>query len=520
MTAKGEITSDDYDWGNMMKRISLIFMGVFWLFLLGCAGPMVQIDVGEFARDTRAALFYKLLDRVVEKYAVSDASTFNVPGFPYLKSNRFLAAVTKQPLNSDADLYWVEQMLKLGLDSRRKEIANLPVAAFGEISEATGDLLERDTIYQKTESYALKLLGNDQTHPNFINNLKKVVTIPDEYSSMARFLGLYPLAGIPVTLATAMAYSRYKDWHATPLNELNTDGRVVRFFPEETGPVVDQVFMDNLYDPSHLDDFGLPVLTKLDERRLANRFAPILYQDVVKDYDLIGKIVWKENQVQVDTGQPRAYFYVSHSFLGGHPVMQMNYAFWYSERAGKNAPVIERGPLDGLSYRVTLGRNGKPVMVDVMNSCGCYYFSVPQKEHIAKVLTKPGEIAPLVPAWLPTENLQSRISLRVNSGWHQVQKVFSGEISATGNAYSLVPYETLESLLKGKGQYESVFSPAGIMKDSWRIEPYIFFSMGIQSIGYMRQRGHHAIKMVGRAHFTDPDLFDRSFVLSEVMKKP
>jgi len=481
---------------------------------------MVLKDVGEYSRDTPAALFFKHLDRAVEKYDVSDASTFAVPGFPYLKSNRFLAAVKERSVDPDTDLYWAGQMLKLGLDSRRKELVNLPAKAFVEISEATGDLLERDTIYQKTESYALKLFGDDQTRTDFIDVLKKTVTIPDEYSSLTRFFGLYPLAGIPVTLATAMAYGRYKDWHATPLNDLNTDGRVERFFPEETGLMVDQAFMNNLYDPLHLDDFGLPVLTKRDERLLANRFAPTIYQDVVEDYDLIGKILWKENQVQVDTGQPRAYFYVSHSFLGGHPVLQLNFAFWYSERAGENAPMIERGPLDGLSYRVTLSRSGKPMMVDIMNSCGCYYFFVPRKEFVTKIVAKPGEIAPLVPAWLPTENPQSRINIRVNSGWHQVQKVFSGDVSAPGHAYSLVPYETLESLSSGKDQYASVFSPAGIMKDSWRVEPYIFFSMGIQNIGYMRQRGHHAIKMVGRGHFTDPDLFDRSFIFKEIMEKP
>ena len=32
--------------------------------------------------------------------------------------------------------------------------------------------------------------------------------------------------------------------------------------------------------------------------------------------------------------------------------------------------------------------------------------------------------------------------------------------------------------------------------------------MGIVDIGSMRQRGHHAIKLVGREHFDDPDLFD------------
>jgi hypothetical protein len=27
----------------------------------------------------------------------------------------------------------------------------------------------------------------------------------------------------------------------------------------------------------------------------------------------------------------------------------------------------------------------------------------------------------------------------------------------------------------------------------------------------MRQRGHHAIELIGRAHFDDPHLFDQSF---------
>jgi hypothetical protein len=35
--------------------------------------------------------------------------------------------------------------------------------------------------------------------------------------------------------------------------------------------------------------------------------------------------------------------------------------------------------------------------------------------------------------------------------------------------------------------------------------------MGVHQVGKMRQRGHHAIKFVGRAHFDDPYLFDKHF---------
>ena len=38
------------------------------------------------------------------------------------------------------------------------------------------------------------------------------------------------------------------------------------------------------------------------------------------------------------------------------------------------------------------------------------------------------------------------------------------------------------------------------------------FSMGIPKVGSMRQRGHHALQLVGRSHFDDPRLLDRSLI--------
>jgi hypothetical protein len=86
-------------------------------------------------------------------------------------------------------------------------------------------------------------------------------------------------------------------------------------------------------------------------------------------------------------------------------------------------------------------------------------------------------------------------------------------------AYELIPYEELESLPKENGGHESVFTSEGIMKNSSRIEPYLFFSMGIAKVGYMRQRNHHAIKLVGREHFTNPYLFDKNFSFKNNLHK-
>ena len=89
--------------------------------------------------------------------------------------------------------------------------------------------------------------------------------------------------------------------------------------------------------------------------------------------------------------------------------------------------------------------------------------------------------------------------------------MFARELPADAIAYELRPYDELEALPRTEGGTESVCTPDGIMKDASRIEPYIFFSMGIPKVGYMRQRGHHAIKLVGRAHFTDTSIFDSYF---------
>ena len=481
------------------------------LSAMGCAGPPIRIDPEIFSRDTQAAVFYSELDGVIQKYGVSDASSFSIAGFPYMRTNRFLSAIKDQPDWIQRANHWVQQMLDLGLDSRQKEIANLPAAAVQELAQIIKEPLNRQLIIQKAEDYAYQLLQSDQSHPDFLDMLQKSVQIPDEYSTLARWLGLYPLAGIPVTAGTAVAYNRYEKWHDTEPSKLEILGALTQYIPPRDNESADSDIIKQSYNPNYLDALGLPKLTSQDEYQLALRFAPIIRQDVVENYDRIGRIAWQNNLVKVDSAHPSVYYYISHSFLDGHPVLQINYAFWYSERAGKNAPWIERGPLDGITYRVTLDPTGDVAMLDVMNSCGCYFFFVPKKESVAKIINKPGEIAPLVPTWMPSQFPQKRLLLSINSGWHQVQGIMTDEDAPIMQSYTLIPYSLLESLPREDGQNESVFTPAGIMKDSWRIEPYIFFSMGIEKIGYMRQRGHHAIKMVGRGHFSDPNLYDSSF---------
>jgi hypothetical protein len=100
----------------------------------------------------------------------------------------------------------------------------------------------------------------------------------------------------------------------------------------------------------------------------------------------------------------------------------------------------------------------------------------------------------------------------VSSGWHQVQRLVAAEGEKTPIHYELVPYDLLENLPNEEAGAKSIFDTKGIGKGSERVERFILFSMGIPSIGSMRQRGHHAIELIGRVHFDDPHLFDKNFV--------
>ena len=164
-----------------------------------------------------------------------------------------------------------------------------------------------------------------------------------------------------------------------------------------------------------------------------------------------------------------------------------------------------------MTVRISLDTTGRPVMLDIMNNCGCYHFFVPDYARIRRIKTPLLGLAPLVPAWLPPAFPRQRLQLTVTSGWHQVLHIAAGNAAPPVVGYTLRPYETLEMLPDENGQHRSIFDRNGIAFGSERIEPLIFFSMGIPAVGSMRQRGHHAIRLVGRAHFDDPLLFDATF---------
>ena len=483
------------------------------VFLHGCAAraPHPVPAVPDHAAEYRH--FYTALDDVVRRYEAGEASVYPVHGFPYLRTNRFLAEMKDRISSDEETKLWIDEMLLLNITARKKEISNLPDPAIVKLAETAGDVSSREDLLSALEIYTDRLLMHDRYRSGFIEAVKAGVDIAGEYSTAMRTFGLYPLAYYPVLWATEDQYEVFKAWHNNPLEELSADGSVTVFVPPDN-EVLSPKELSALFIAAGKDALGRPNLTDAQLKKLIAAYAPVIHQDVAADYDFFGEVRWQNDRVTLDRLNHTVYYYITHGFFKGQPALQLNYSFWYSGRWGRNAPRIEHGPLDGITIRITLDSQGMPVIMDVMNNCGCYYFSAPRKDKVDRIVPSSSGLYPFVPTWLPESYPANRLHLRINSGWHQVQHIFTRDVPGNTFTYQLLPYDVLEALPKEGISSESVFTPKGIMKDSSRIEPYIFFSMGIPKVGYMRQRGHHAIKLIGKAHFTDPDVFDKYFIFN------
>ncbi len=492
-------------------QFHFILLLIFLLFLSNCAPFLAKPTSFSFETSEGCKEFLNRLDEIVKEAGIRDASSVSVPGFPYLRVNRFLASLKKNVKSDEEKKEWIRWMQELDLESRKKEISNLPDQAIFSVKIKDVKKIDRENLYARVRSCSFKLLNDDRAEPGFNEMLFSLAHVPDEYSFFRRAMGLYPLVSIPVAAVTGRSRNKMRGRFETPLDELPVDGHIKAFIPAKK-LFLPEGDVREIIGRSKMNPLRVPRLDKDQEEKLVWSFAPILIQDVAASYDQIGEMIWRKGQVEVDPKKPTVYYYLSHAFFKGEPVLQINYVFWYSERAGERPPGIEKGHLDGLTIRISLDDRGKVFMADVINNCGCYHFFVPQKERVSQVLTRPMMFDAFVPQWLPTVASAERLGIRINSGWHQVQRLISTGEFPNSSPYALIPYAVLEALPRKDSRTESIFNSKGIAKGSDRLERFILFSMGIRAIGSMRQRGCHAIELIGKEHFDNPSLFDQNFV--------
>lgn len=428
----------------MMPRFAILLAP---LLAAACA----TLETPPQARECSA--WFDALDAQVDAARVRDAQETRIRGHPYVRVNRLLASYREDAARDEGALQaLVQRMQALDIAARGHEIANL----------GAGVPLER-------------------------------ATVPDDYSTAMRVLGLYALTRWPF-IAGVRAYQ--ESVRAAFRAEPGT-GTVLRYGPPEAPPLPRPALAAMMQRAAE-NPLGIPEPQRAALEALFAAHAPVFEIETAGAYDRPGALRWRAGDFMpsVNAAEPVVYRHLAWTRYRERALLQLVYTIWFSERPPESPGDILAGKLDGVTWRVTLAPDGAPLVYDSMHPCGCFHMFFP------------------TPRALPAVADGERPVVRVASRTHYVQRVTLAQHAVVAARYALRPYDELRSLPRPEGGSASVFGPGdGLIAGTERPERLLFWPMGIASAGAMRQWGRHATAFVGRRHFDDADLLEKRFAL-------
>jgi len=445
------------------------------------------------------AAWYRELDARIERGGARDAQARPVDGFPYLRVNRLLAALRGEA-SADATRLraLVERMRALDADGRDVELANLGV---GDAERRAVLEMARDCGNELGEAALADLAARAR--------LIEHAAVPDDYSTAMRVLGIYALTRYPFYSGVR----RYQEDVRQSFRAAHTLA-AVRYAPPEA-PAMARAAQAGALARAADNPLGIPEPAGEVLERLFAAHAPVFEVAQTGDFDRPGALVWPAagQMPGVDPSAPTVYRMAAWTRYRGRVLLQLVYTIWFSERPPDSALDILAGKLDGVTWRVTLAPDGEPLVYDTMHPCGCYhmFFPTPRAQPVAP--PEPTLEWMFSPAALPRVAEGERPVLRIATRTHFIEGVSLERTRTGGTRYVLRPYRELRSLARPEGGRASAFGADGLIAGSQRLERFLFWPMGIDSAGAMRQWGRHATAFVGRRHFDDADLLEKRFVL-------
>lgn len=465
-----------------------------WL-AAGCASldPYAQPPIREhLARDDdvgRCARLLRETDAAIDAAGTRDAGAPRVPGFPYLRVDRFTASLAEPAaaLRGASFAAWSELMAGLDRQAREAELGNAGTPQVATAIDAC--------------RWALAVADGGE-----LARLRDAAVVPDDYSTTMRALGLYPLTRLAFAAAIRDWQRRTREAFATPLDQLPRAGELLRYAPSPQPAA--------LTLPPRSAAFALPAPAPRQFLQWVQRHAPLLEIDTASDDDRIGALRWADDGLPAaDTAAPAAYVRAAYTHFGGRVRLQLVYTFWFPARPASGAFDILAGRLDGLIWRVTLDESGEPLVYDSIHPCGCYDLFFPTAAVVARPQPASFDEGPFAPQSAPALAAGQRIALRVAASTHYLQRVTAVAAGEAGIAYALRDERELLALPLPQGGTRSAYDAAGFVPGTERAERWLFWPMGIASAGQMRQWGRHATAFVGRRHFDEPGLLDQYFAL-------
>jgi hypothetical protein len=490
-----------------LSRSGLAKTVVAWLVLSGLSCTQSFVHPESPAPGEAACLtWYQQFDEVLAEHELDDPSAAKIPGFPYLRADRFLASFRLQPLSDAPYAQWLEQMRQLDESLRLYAAANLPPAAAAAVRAEPPLPGSLEHVLRQCGS---RLVKAALQRPETRLFLRQRVKVPDAYRRWQRIAGAYWLAQFPARAALERLHEKLAASFARPLAELPAQGRLIRYAPIPGGFPADAE-MAAMLRQAYRNPLGMPMLPADAMERLFDRFAPIWEIDTRNDTDKIGGVeLTGQGEPRIDVRHPVVYRKHAYTRRQGRILLQLIYQIWLPARE-KTAPVdLFGGDLDSVIWRVTLNPEGAPLAYDSIHACGCYYLLFPGPGQ-RSVSPQDGAEAVLSPKRIGAVPQGQRLLLRLETRTHYLQQI--AMIPETGRTpavpYDVQPYDALLSLPLPDGSRRSLFGPDGIVAVSARPERFFLWPYGVPSPGAMRQWGMHAIAFTGRRHFDDPFLLE------------
>jgi hypothetical protein len=454
------------------------------------------------------------VDHAVAEAGVADGLAARVPGFPYLRVNRFLASYAHDdpgPREMDA---WARRLAALGSQAYRIELGNLAVE---EARALAHDIRKVDprhaTPHSAVEACTAQLLAEDLAQREQRAELLRAARVPDDYVTWHRVAGLYWLTRIPFAAGIRVWHEETRAVFGQPVEALPVEGALVRYTPPPGRLTMPEVA--RIIERASANPLGIPEPGGEELEALYRTFAPVFIVDVAGEADRPGALIWSgDGPPRVDSSSPVVYRRVSHARYGSRALLQLNYAIWFPQRPKEAGWDILGGHLDGVLWRVTLAPDGEPWVYDSIHLCGCYHQFFPTARAAGRPRPATLDETAFVPQTLEKVEPGARLALRLASGTHYLQRVMSATPSAArAIGYGLAEDDALRSQPHPGGGRRSVYRPDGIIAGSERAERYFFWPMGVPEPGAMRQWGRHPTAFVGRRHFDDARLLEGYFEL-------
>lgn len=387
-----------------MRHVALAVL----LAVLGCtAAPTL-----EEARLTSAspevsscAQWLHALDAEVAGAGVRDLHYWEIPGFPYLRADRFLAG-SRDLAAARASAFdaFADRLLEHDLESRRYEIDNLPAAVVEKWSGVRFDN-PREVALRRTVQCGRLLRQVELARPEIRAALLERSALPPSPVPGACARDSDPSGGARI---------RYSP-PPSPLSRAAAAGWLLR---------------------GELDPLGQALIPERELQALAAAYAPSFEVAVASDADRFGALRWRRGAArpEVDATEPVVYVGRSYARDEDHALLQIVYTVLFPENR--------------IAWRVTLAPDGEPLVYEASGADGCYAVVLTPRARVR-------ERSLLVMRELPRLRDDERPLVAVAAGGHQlaVRDVVAGTDSLA--RYALRPYDELRSGPTREGRHRA-----------------------------------------------------------------